>query len=291
MYAWESIQIAVDYIEAHCGEEIRIEDLASACHLSKFYFQRLFQRLTGKSVMEYIRLRRLARSVRVLREETKKSILEVAVACGFQSHSSFSSVFKEVYGITPDAYRKSEVHLDVYPKPDLSLNHTMADIQEPLVTDQMVLEISRRLVEQDIVFTGQSKLAKAEELGQPKVNMLADLWDTVARDLPANAIGADILTLSDRPGYFNYFVGIEDIWGTGGSETRTMPAGTYIVCRYTAETFELLVDEALYKASRYLYDVWLPAHSLIPENILIQKYFRPFEKDSCIELWAKVKDL
>ena len=72
MYAWESIQIAVDYIEAHCGEEIRIEDLASACHLSKFYFQRLFQRLTGKSVMEYIRLRRLARSIRLLREEKEK---------------------------------------------------------------------------------------------------------------------------------------------------------------------------------------------------------------------------
>ncbi len=50
MYAWESIQIAVDYIEAHCGEEIRIEDLASACHLSKFYFQRLFQRRQEKAL-------------------------------------------------------------------------------------------------------------------------------------------------------------------------------------------------------------------------------------------------
>ncbi len=124
------------------------------------------------------------------------------MACGFQSHSSFSSIFKEVYGITPDAYRKSEVHLDVYQKPDLSLNHTMADMQEPLVTDQMVLEISRRLVEQDIVFSGQSKLAKTEELGQPKVNMLTDLWDTVTRDLPDSAVGVEYLNPFRLSGIF-----------------------------------------------------------------------------------------
>lgn len=62
------------------------------------------------------------------------------------------------------------------------------------------------------------------------------------------------------------------------------------MCSYEAENFEILVSEALYKASRYLYDVWLPKRGMIPEPILMQKYFRPEQDDCCIELWAKIKE-
>lgn len=100
----------------------------------------------------------------------------------------------------------------------------------------------------------------------------------------------DILTPGIDPEYFDYFVGTEKREKDHGPEERTMPGGRYIVCSYEAEDFEALVSEALYKASGYLYDVWLPNKELIPEPILVQKYFRPMQDDCYIELWAKIQE-
>ena len=196
---------------------------------------------------------------------------------------------RQVYGITPDYYRKSDVHLDVFVKPDLSLNYTITDIDVPLISDQMVLEISERHLDEDVKFSGNSRTASVQELGAPKVNMLVGLWDSLKMDETERSVGVDILTLCEDPGYFNYFVGVESTSEDDHRETRIMPKGKYIVCTYEAENFDLLVNEALYKASRYMYDIWLPNHRLEPEDILIQKYYNPFRKDCYIELWAKVK--
>lgn len=46
MQAWEAIQRTVDYMEEHYEEELTIEQLSAIAHLSKFYYQRLFYRLT-----------------------------------------------------------------------------------------------------------------------------------------------------------------------------------------------------------------------------------------------------
>lgn len=288
MNAWESVQNALNYIEGHYEEDINIDTLSAVSHLSKFYFQRLFYKLVNKNVSEYIKLRRLAIASKLLKERDE-GILDIALKCGFKSHSSFSSAFKEVYGITPDYYRKSDVHLDVFVKPDLSLNYTITDIGVPLISDQMVLEISERYLDEDVKFSGKSRTASVQQLGKPKVNMLVGLWDSLKMDKTERSVGVDILTPYKDPGYFNYFVGVESVSEDNYMEIRIMPKGKYIVCTYEAENFDLLVNEALYKASRYMYDIWLPNHRLEPEDILIQKYFNPFRKDCYIELWAKVK--
>lgn len=58
--AWvESLQKAIDYMEAHLLEPITIEDIAKQAHVSAFHFQRLFIILTDVSVKEYVRRRRM----------------------------------------------------------------------------------------------------------------------------------------------------------------------------------------------------------------------------------------
>jgi AraC family transcriptional regulator len=47
-------------MEEHLTDKIEMDELARIAYLSPFYFQRLFNRLVGKTVMEYIKLRRLA---------------------------------------------------------------------------------------------------------------------------------------------------------------------------------------------------------------------------------------
>ena len=55
MQAWEAIQKTLDYMEEHYEEELTIEQLSTIAHLSRFYYQRLFYRLTGYTVSEYLR--------------------------------------------------------------------------------------------------------------------------------------------------------------------------------------------------------------------------------------------
>ena len=287
MYAWEAIQKTLDYIEEHYGDEISVDVLAAKAHLSKYYYQSLFHRLVRKNVNEYLKLRRLAKSAEKLRDRSC-TILDVALECGFAGHSSLTKAFRETYGITPDEYRKSDLTLDAFVKPDLMLNHTLIEEGVPLAVDQMVLEIREKKLERDIIYTGRSRTASVKELGEPKINMLTELWKQLPDDPDREY--ADILTPDSDPEYFDYFVGTEKRENDRGPEERIMPKGRYIVCSYDAEDFETLVSEALYKASRYLYDVWLPEKGIIPEPVLMQKYFRPMQNDCYIELWAKIQE-
>lgn len=268
------------------NKEISIEQLATIAHLSKYYYQRLFYRLVKKNVYEYVQLRRVAHSTTLLKE-TKKNILEVALECGFSNHGHFTKTFKKTYKMTPSQYRLGTKQVDHFVKPNLNSNYIIVDINVPLIVDGMVLEVREERVEQDITFIGNSKISLIDQIGESKPNDLVELW----KQLPKgnHQVGVDILTLSSVQGYFDYFVGVE---GKQKPEyqTRTMPKGKYIVCRYEAENFTTLVSEALYKASGYLYDVWLPKHQYTPDTILIQKYFHPFKENCYIELWAKIKE-
>lgn len=287
MYAWQAIQESIDYIENHYQETIDVETLASIAHLSQYYYQRLFHRLTHKTVNEYVKLRRTAMASELLKKSSKR-ILEIALECGFINHSSLTRAFKEIYGITPKQYRQQKMTLDHFQKIDLSLNYTLIDQNVPLVTSQMVLEIEEHDLNHDILFAGKSKKASVKDLGEAKVNYLVELWKDLKYD--ERQIGVDILTPDMSPEYFHYFVGVEVIQNDEAKEMRIMPKGKYMVCRYEAENFEQLVNDALYKASQYLYDVWLPHHHLQPDALLIQKYFHPFSKNCYIELWAKLKE-
>ena len=57
------IQASIDYIEDHLKEDLTAEALAGTAGFSPYHYSRLFHAYVGKSVMEYIRCRRLAYAV------------------------------------------------------------------------------------------------------------------------------------------------------------------------------------------------------------------------------------
>jgi len=65
---------------------------------------RKFKELSGVSLRDYLRKRRLAFALIDLRD-TGKSILGIAVDYGFSSHAAFCRSFKAAYGISPSTYR------------------------------------------------------------------------------------------------------------------------------------------------------------------------------------------
>ncbi|GAA0180996.1 AraC family transcriptional regulator [Clostridium sediminicola] len=99
------IQNAIEYIELNLKENINITDIASKAFFSVYYFQRIFQNISGFSVQAYIRKRRLTEASILLRE-TDKTILEIAVTFQYSSQEAFTRAFESIFGITPAKYRK-----------------------------------------------------------------------------------------------------------------------------------------------------------------------------------------
>lgn len=96
------------YIEAHLGNPLlNPERVANASEISVRALHYLFKS-TGQSVSDYIWERRLQRA----REElelagSRRTVTEIALACGFNSMSHFSSMFRRRFGVTPSELRAS----------------------------------------------------------------------------------------------------------------------------------------------------------------------------------------
>lgn len=294
MQAWEAIQKTLDYMEAHYEEELTIEQLSSIAHLSRFYYQRLSYRLTGYTVSEYLRSVRLKMAAGLLKADNGK-IMDIAMQCGFSSHSTLTRAFRQCYGMSPAEYRaSSDIHLDHVIKPELRMQYTLVDEGVPLICDDMVLEIQRRVQKEPLWFSGYTKEDESAKIAQPKENTLVALWDRLEQDdvLQHAALdeGNDILTPSQTPGAFTYMAAVHTAEPVKGYTAFEMPVGTYAVCEYEAESFEDLVQKALYKASAYLFEVWLPRHGYACDAFLIQRYIRPKQEDCRLQLWVKISD-
>lgn len=102
----DSIGAAIDYIEANLQNELTVEKIAKAVHISPFYFQKGFSMLCGFTVGEYVRLRRLALAGSEL-VSTEAKVIDVALKYGYDSPDSFTKAFVRFHGVTPLSAKKS----------------------------------------------------------------------------------------------------------------------------------------------------------------------------------------
>lgn len=298
MHAWEQIQWTLDYIETHLAEPLEIEDLARRAALSPFYYQRLFSRLVKKPVAEYVKLRRLARATEALQAGDSR-ILDIALELGFASHEHFTRSFRETFGMTPEAYRSRPQALNRMTKPQLELQYVLVDEGVPLVTEGIVLEITRQRIETErhyIGFVKKMPVSFVDGLGAVSgVDPLAALWDTLhalKRDVAGWAADDEEIGVTypcDEAGYFNYFAGARPLEPAvpDGCEAYTLAPGAYIVCTFEAENFEALVMDALYKAEQYLFNTWLPRHGLTTEPFCLERYPAHAPDTTRMEIWLK----
>ncbi|MFL0373906.1 effector binding domain-containing protein [Paenibacillus amylolyticus] len=101
------IQLAIEYLEQHLQDDFNIRETSAAANFSAFHFQRLFQAITGFTVLEYVRRRRLTEAAGMLRG-TSEGILDIAMSFGYQSQEAFTRAFSTYFGMTPAKLRKLE---------------------------------------------------------------------------------------------------------------------------------------------------------------------------------------
>ena len=95
---------ALWYVESHFSRELTLEEIADLAGVSRHHVSRAFGAATGRSIMRYVRGRRLTEAARSL-SDGAPDILAVALEAGYGSHEAFTRAFRDQFGVTPEMVR------------------------------------------------------------------------------------------------------------------------------------------------------------------------------------------
>lgn len=95
-----NLKLAINYMEKHLLENIGAEEVANAVYMSPFYLQKGFKIMTGYSIGEYIRYRRLYMAALDAISDNEK-VIELAYKYGYDTPESFTKAFSRFHGVSP----------------------------------------------------------------------------------------------------------------------------------------------------------------------------------------------
>ena len=98
------IQALVDYITLHPEVNLTREEMCQMCDVSESTLRRLFKAHMGKSIYEFTKETKILYASHLL--TTNVPISEIGYQLGYESPSYFTKTFREVFGISPQEYRK-----------------------------------------------------------------------------------------------------------------------------------------------------------------------------------------
>ncbi|WP_353129126.1 AraC family transcriptional regulator [Parapedobacter pyrenivorans] len=104
VYLYRRVVQAKLFIDSNYSEKIDLDGIAGEAYFSKFHFIRLFKSIYGKTPHHYLKHLRIAQAKVLLAQNL--SITETCFAVGFESLSSFSTLFTTIVGQSPSAYSK-----------------------------------------------------------------------------------------------------------------------------------------------------------------------------------------
>ncbi len=101
---YELVAPVFPYIAEHYAQKITLKDLAAACCVNVSHLCRVFKKLTGKTVMEYLNEYRLSKA-QMLLVTTDLGLCEIAAQAGYTDMGYMMRRFKAAYGISPGRFR------------------------------------------------------------------------------------------------------------------------------------------------------------------------------------------
>ena len=224
-----AVERAIDYIEAHLSEEIDYEKVARESFSSSYYFQRIFGILSGYTLGEYIRYRRLSLAGEELAGGNTK-VIDVALKYGYDSPDSFAKAFQKFHGITPSEARIDGKTLKSFSKLSIKISLVGGN------------SMNYRIEEKDAFYVIEKTEIHTNENGKNKTS-IPDFWARAWSDGTINTL----ISLSDGSAYtygicycgeskdgknFNYSIAVkcdENTQVPSGFTKKLIGAKTWIV--------------------------------------------------------------
>lgn len=109
------LQIMMQFIHNNFSDRISLEDIANCASISKSSAMNIFKKYLHTSPVNYLVGYRLRAAARFL-ASTDRSVLSVAMSCGFENTGYFCRRFKEMFGVTPGKYKKEQQSRRIHQK-------------------------------------------------------------------------------------------------------------------------------------------------------------------------------
>lgn len=103
--AFVTYQNCRQYIKDHCVELNSLKDMADACMIDHTYLCRLFKRFDTQTPYQYLLNLKMAYAADRF-QETSILVKEIAHELGFSDPFHFTRVFKKVFGISPQTFKR-----------------------------------------------------------------------------------------------------------------------------------------------------------------------------------------
>lgn len=103
-HGFAEVARALDYLQRHYAEPLRIETLARVAGLGTRRLERLIRRLFDLTPSQLLAKTRIEAAAREL-ATGHASVAAIAGACGYSDQSAFTRQFRSVVGVTPTQYR------------------------------------------------------------------------------------------------------------------------------------------------------------------------------------------
>jgi len=284
----KDINNAIEYIEDNLGSNISIDEIAKVAFTSRYHFQRMFHALTGVTLTEYIRNRRLTLAGEELSSKDVK-IIDVAAKYGYESPDAFTKAFQRLHGSTPSTIKKGNSRLKSFPKlsfqisikGECEINYRIVkqdefkffgvDFLTTLIDNALYKEIPEFC---DKIWEDGTHLKINEFLGYSKMNMLYGIHYDFKED-------------GSRRYMMGWKVPDKDI--PNEYKIVNIPSCTWAVFDGRGDNLNTLAIADLW---RLIYSEWFPSSGFEQiEGPCIEKYFwddNQYINYSC-ELWIPVK--
>ncbi|MNY48019.1 HTH-type transcriptional activator Btr [compost metagenome] len=95
----------LDYVEAHLGDKIQVEEVSRIANVSYYYFVKYFKKVMGMSFLEYVNYKKIKKAERILLTKDV-SVSQVAESIGMPNMAHFYKMFKKINQCSPNEYRK-----------------------------------------------------------------------------------------------------------------------------------------------------------------------------------------
>jgi AraC family transcriptional regulator len=132
------------FIQKHLDEELSLEEYARVAHFSPYHFHRIFRGMVGESLAEHMRRLRLERAATRLKR-TDRSIIEIALEAGYETHEAFTRAFRALCGCSPSRYRRDTSVIPALGPNGVHYreNGSLDDLQLPIGGEAMEVRIER----------------------------------------------------------------------------------------------------------------------------------------------------
>lgn len=100
------VKNAVQYIEEHYQEKLKLSDVADQVYVSQWHLSKLLNRHTGQNFSEVLNGIRIEKAKELLKNPALR-VGDIADAVGFMDIAHFSRVFKKTVGVSANDYRNN----------------------------------------------------------------------------------------------------------------------------------------------------------------------------------------